>query len=129
LKDDDWYKWLARKELLYPFQTLVIGRDLVSSLDRYLETGQKDFQGSSAFSVFESAIGALALVTKPLSDQEITRANLKDAVMTVGYFGQLPSRQVWQTGEYFYDWITGNEEPSNPVEGVWRGIVTGKKKD
>ena len=32
---------------------------------------------------------------------------------TVGYFAGLPTRQLWQTVEYFTDWLTGEEEPQS----------------
>ena len=48
--------------------------------------------------------------------------------MTVGYATKLPARQAYLSSEYFYDWLTGDEEPENIVEGLWRGLVTGKER-
>lgn len=123
--DDDWLKWAVKNEAMYPFQTVVLARDVVNGMDQF------GYEPSAAFDVFEktakTAQAGIDLATG--EKEELSRSNIKDAVMLVGYFAQLPTRQLWLTAEYFHDWMTGEQEPDSPLEGLWRGLVTGKKKD
>lgn len=126
--DDSWLKWLLQKELLYPFGTVVLVRDLASALERYITTGRKNFDGSPALAAGEAVVGTIGGAWNLATGEDVTRENVRDAVMTAGYFAQLPARQVWLTSEYLYDWMTGNEQPESPAEGLYRTLVTGKKK-
>jgi len=121
----DWEKWLAKKELMYPFQSVVLMRDVVNGMDKY------GYQPSAAFDAFESMSRTGQLGVKLLTGDknEITRADVKGLAMTAGYAFGLPSRQIWLTSEYFYDWMTGEEQPNNPAEAAWRLLVTGKKRE
>ena len=123
--EDKWLKWAAKNEVMYPFQSVVIARDLVNGMDKF------GYEPSAAFDMFEKAskTGKLGVDLATGEKEEISRTNIKDAVMLVGYFAQLPTRQLWLTGEYFHDWMTGEQEPESLAEGIWRGLVTGKKRD
>ncbi len=125
---EKWATWFARKQVLYPFNTVVLVRDLANSMERYLDTGTKDFGGSPVFDVGESLVGLAALATKPLTGEDISRGDVKNAVMATGYIFQLPTRQTWQTAEYLYDWMTGEQAPESVIEGIWRAMLVGKKK-
>jgi hypothetical protein len=127
--DEKKAQWLMRKELLYPFGSVILARDISNSLDRYLQTGKVDYSGSPAFGAMESMVKGLAVLAKPITGQEIERQDVKNAVMATGYATALPSSQLWKTGEYLYDWMTGEERPETPVEGVWRAVIAGKKRD
>jgi len=130
--DDDpekWAAWFARNQALYPFNTVVLVRDLANSLESYLESGRKEFSGSPVFDVGQSIVGLASLVTKPATGEDVSRSDIKNAAMAAGYVFQLPTRQTWQTVEYLYDWMTGDQSPSNPAEGVWRALVVGKKRE
>jgi hypothetical protein len=65
-----------------------------------------------------------ALLEAP-GDDELERADYRAIVETVGYFAKLPTKQVWRSGEYFYDWLTGEQDPEGVGEGLWRLFVTG----
>lgn len=123
-------KWLLRKEIFYPFSSIVIVRDLANAIERSFQTNHPDYTGSPAFDVGKSIAGAGVAAKNLLTPGEsVTRANAKDVAMTVGYFAKLPTKQLWLTGEYLYDWMTGNESPEGPVEAVQRSLLTGKKKE
>lgn len=127
--EDKYLKWLLRKEMLYPFNTIVLGRDLANAADRYLQTGTKDFQGSPIFDAGSAAIGAfMSLPVKIATGEDITRGDIRDVINTAGYVYKLPSRQIWMTADYLYAWMTGEQTPDNPVEGIFRALVTGRKK-
>lgn len=126
---EEWLKWFLRAEAFYPFNTVVLLRDVAGSLERYAETGTLDYSGSPAFDAVESIVKGLAAAGKAVTpDVDLTRADVKATVMAVGYTFHLPTRQVWQTAEYFYDWLTGKEDPASVLEGLWRAAVIGKPR-
>lgn len=128
--DEEKLKWYLRKAALYPFQTVVLARDIVNALDRKLETGRKaEFSPTPAIQGFEALINAAGSVAKIGSDEEFTRMDVKEAFMAAGYVFKLPSRQVWLTAEYLYDYATGEVDPDNVVQGLWQALVTGKPRD
>lgn len=129
--DDDaaWAKYLARKLVLYPMSTVVLLRDLANAVDRKFETGTTDFTGSPAGEFGQSVVGSVILASKPFTDDEVTRSDWKNLVQTIGYVTKLPTAQGWKTGEYLYEWMTGEQEPANPLEGIWRAAVTGKPRE
>jgi len=125
--DDDreeWARWMAKQVAGYPFQTVVGVRDLINGMDKW------GYSPSAAFDVPKqiARTGRAGVLLLTGDKDEITRSDVKSFIMTTGYLTGLPSRQLWLTGEYFYDWMNGDESPDNPVEALWRGFVTGKKK-
>lgn len=129
-EDEDWLTWLMTKTATYPFQTMVIMRDFVNALERKFTTGRRaDYTMSPVIQGVESFINVVGAATKPFKGEDFTRTDVKDAVMATGYATGLPSRQVWMTTEYLYDWMNGNVQPANPAEAAWRALVTGKKKE
>lgn len=122
--DDEWFQWMISEGLSFPLETMIFARDIVSGMKRF------GYEPSPAFQAFENisrigrSVGKMATGDK----DDVTRGDLRAMIDTVGYFAGLPTRQVWQTLEYFTDWLTGEEEPSNPFEGFWRGLVIGKPK-
>ncbi len=123
--EEEWIKWLLGKELLYPFQSLVFVRDVANGMDEY------GYEPSAAFDMYESIAktGKLAVKAATGEKEDIERTDVKGLTMTAGYALGLPTRQIWLTGEYFYDWLTGEVEPEHPGEALWRGLVTGKPKE
>lgn len=123
--DKEWMRWFLKKEITYPFQSVVLMRDVVNGMGEY------GYNASAAFDAMEhiSKSGKILLDRSVGEKEELERKDYKSLVMTTGYLAGLPTRQIWLTGEYFHDWlISGEEHPENVVEGLWRGIVTGKPK-
>lgn len=123
--DEEWIKWALKKEATYPFQSVILLRDVINGMDQY------GYEPSAAFDAFEqlARAGRLATLTATGDKEDLTRADVKGLVQTTGYAFHLPTRQLWTTGEYFYDWMTGNTEPSNPIEAAWRALVTGTPRE
>jgi len=125
-KDDplEWAKWLAKTELLYPTQSIVLLRDITNGMTKY------GYDPSAAFDAAEAVSKAgRAVATRITGDKkEFKRTDLKNVVQAVGYFAHLPTKQVWLSAEYLYDWMTGDEQPSSFHEGIWRTLVTGKPR-
>ena len=122
--DDEWKKWLAANELSYPFQSIILVRDIVNGMGKY------GYEPSAAFNMYDSLAKTGTLGAKLVTGEkdEITRTDVKGLANTAGYVFHLPSRQMWLTGEYFYDWLNGDVQPDNPADAAWHGLVTGEKK-
>lgn len=122
---EEYAKWALKKEVMYPFQSVVLMRDVVNGMDEY------GYSPSAAFDFFESVsrLGSLAVKKATDEDAEVTRKDVKSVFMTTGYLVGLPSRQVWQTSEYFYDYINGDIDEENPFKAMWQGVVSGRKRD
>jgi hypothetical protein len=125
--DDEEKSWLwsyLSGVLAYPFEHVIGLRDLV----KFAGGDKKNFSPSPAFSALESVKEAATAASGAASSGELDRKTVKAATMAAGYLGGLPARQFWLTSEYAYDWLTGEENPSTPVEGAWRALVTGKPR-
>lgn len=121
--DEDPTQWIAENELYYPFQTMILLRDIVSGLQRSGYEPSPAYESINSLTKSAKVLRGLVIGEK----EDITKSDVKNIANTVGYFAQLPTRQTWITLEYIYDWMTGEEEPENPIEGVWRSLV-GKKR-
>lgn len=122
--DDDpteWLKWLAKVEFQYPANTVILLRDVINGMEF-------DYRPSAAFDAFKALSGTGKAAIKAATDQEVTKADIKSVVDAVGYFAQLPTKQVWLTMEHLFDWWTGSLDEENPAEFMWHGLVTGEPK-
>lgn len=123
--DEEWMRWAIGKTMSYPFQSIVLMRDVINGMGEY------GYSPSAAFDAFEN-FSKTASIARDLvtgDKEELERKDYKSLTMTAGYAAGLPTRQVWLSGEYFYDWlVSGEEDPETPIEGLWRGVVTGKPK-
>ncbi len=108
-EDEDWLPWAAKHVGMYPFMSVVGVRDVVNGLGPY------GYTASPAFDAFEKTVKAVKIPFKAAAGEEITKSDVKAAVLAASYWGALPGRQGWITGEYIYDIMTGQDEP----EDVW----------
>ena len=108
-EDEDFLPWAAEKVGMYPFMSVVGVRDVVNGLGPY------GYTASPAFDAFEKTVKAVKIPFKAAAGEEITKSDVKAAVLAASYWGALPGRQGWITGEYIYDIMTGQDEP----EDVW----------
>lgn len=121
---DEWLKWIAEKEIAYPFQTVVLIRDIVNGMGKF------GYEPSAAFDLFKSiADVGKAGIDVVVNAKEVTRADARAAANLLGYTVKLPTRQMWLTAEYFYDWMHGNTEPSGPLDAAWRTLITGRPRE
>lgn len=123
--EEEWTNWFLKKEITYPFQSIVLMRDVINGMGEY------GYSPSAAFDAFESMArtGKTGVALATGDKDEIERKDIKSVFMTTGYLTGLPTRQIWLSSEYFYDWMSGEESPETPVEGVWRTLVTGKPRE
>jgi hypothetical protein len=119
--EDEWASWAAKKLAAYPFQGLVGVRDVANFIFGdygYSFTPVAD----AAMSIGKTAINVGEVV---FGDEDWDRAATRDALLTLGYWGHLPARQAWLTGEYLYDWIHNDINSFSP----WELLVTGTRGD
>jgi hypothetical protein len=134
-EDEEFLPWLLRKEIMYPLDSLLFVRDLANATDWYIETGKIEAPRLPIIDAMKTALYGLATTGKlagnitGLTEDAPSEYELKQTAMGVGYAVGLPTRQLWLSGEYLHDVITGEQDPDNPVEFMWRSLVTGKPKE
>ena len=116
--DEDFLAWTIKKQIAFPMQGLIGVRDISGGV-----LGDYGYSMTPAADAGESLVRTLKT---PFKDEPLERRDYKNIVMTVGYFGKLPTRQLWNSAEYFYLWNSGEQQPENAMEGLWRGLVIGK---
>ena len=120
--EEDYPLWLAQTIGGYPLTTIVGVRDLAN----YVLRPEYGYGPSPAFDAVESAGSALLGLGKvAIGEKDWDKKVSKDVAMTLGYWGHLPARQAWVTGEYLYDWANGDIESFSP----WELLVTGTRGD
>lgn len=127
--DEDAMQWAMWKLAKYPFSTVIGVRDLASAIgpDAY------DYELIPAKGAFESVVNSINNIGKAAGEAAqgegfyMTEGQVKEFVMAIGYWGQLPSRQMWITGSYLYDWMMGYEEPEQPAEAL-QGLAFPRQK-
>jgi hypothetical protein len=110
-EDESWDEYLKRTAYLwglYPTQSVVLLRDVMSAMGPY------GYDGSPALDAFEQTARTMRIPVKALDDEsEVSRSDVKAALLTASYWGHLPGRQMWITGSYLFDWMTGEEQPES----------------
>lgn len=114
-------RYLAGKIAAYPMESVIILRDLIGAL----ELGRKDVQATPFTEVMQSALNVARAGAGRLTGEkdELSRSDFKSMATVAGVITAMPTRQAWITSEYLYDWMVGNEQPDNPMEGLWRAAV------
>jgi hypothetical protein len=123
--DEDWGEWAAWELARYPFNGVILARDMANALgpDGF------DFQLSPTAGAFASTVKALkgvgSVPFEMLEDEaDLTRGELKSVTEAIGYWGHLPTRQMWITGTYLYDWMLGYEQPQTAQEAARNLLFT-----
>ncbi len=105
--DEDELPWVLEQIARYPFASVVGVRDVAGGIASYLTQGRMFYDISPVVSAFESTIRAGGGAIQAVAGEPMSRAELKAAVEAAGYWGKLPARQMWITGEALYDWMMG----------------------
>lgn len=123
-EDEPWEDYLKRTAYLwalYPAQSVVLLRDIASAMGPY------GYDGSPALEAFEQTARAVKIPAKALDDNEdVSRSDVKAAILAASYWGHLPGRQAWITGSYLFDWTTGEEQPES-VGDVAEGLAFSRR--
>ncbi len=120
----DWAMWLARKTLLFPFQTFPLLRDVAGAIDATLD-GKAVMSRPNPFvdsGVALARFGFTALKEGrdwiADDDEHDAEKLIKTGVRAAGPLTGIPSNQMLTTGEYLYDVGTGQYTPDNPAEAA-----------
>ena len=127
--DEDAMQWALWRLVRFPFSTVVGARDIASAIgpDAY------DYELSPLVDAGESVVKTLNAVGAAAGEAArgegfyLTEGEVKEFMMAVGIWAQLPSRQMYITGSYLYDWMMGYEEPEQPAE-VFQGLAFPRQK-
>lgn len=107
--EDEWDQWALNKIGAYPFQSMVLVRDIANGV-----LGDYGYNAAPAFEAIERTSGALKAVGESaLTDEEWSRGDTKNAFLAASYWAPLPGRQMWISGEYTFDLMTGEESEFN----------------
>ena len=108
--DEDWWAWMAGEIAVYPAMSLILVRDAVSYGQNIARGDFFDFT-VPGLKVIETTVRALVLPAVDLATHgEVKRSTVRAGFDAVGFWGKLPSRQVWITTEALYDLSTGQGE-------------------
>jgi hypothetical protein len=105
--EEDILRWTGRNLFSYPFQTVIGLRDVVNATSQQIEPNAPQYGYS--FSPVVQAFEQTTRLSGQIAEGELDRQLVKASLMTVGYWAALPARQAWITGEYLYDYATGEE--------------------
>jgi hypothetical protein len=111
--EEEWPEWALKTLGLYAVATVPLVRDVV----RFAVDGRGRFEMAPAQRAFEAPAQVLAGLPDAW-EEGVDRWWAKSLVDTAGYWGALPSRQLWITGSALYDWLEG--EDVEPLEFVLR---------
>ena len=122
--DDEAMKRYAKKIALYPAQSIVGLRDVVSVFDGY---------GYSMSPVADSidTLGRTAhnMTMIAAGEKDFEKRDLRSLFLAGGYMTGLPARQLWSTGDAVMSYANGDWAPEDPFEAVWGGLVTGPPRE
>lgn len=102
--------------------SLVVGlRDVI----RAVGPEPWDYKLTPAEAAFESGIKAVNAVYRETlgdlfygGDRELTESEAKALIEAPGYWFRLPTKAVWQYGDYMMDWMQGEVSPEGPGEAA-----------
>jgi hypothetical protein len=127
---ETWAKWAMNNAIYYPAQQFIGARDLAHFIENKAEGRYANYEMSPVNAAVETVgTAGYLLAYKLFSDEELTRHDIRTLYDAGGFMAGFPTRQTWQTAEYLHDYMTGDEQPANPMEFFWRAAVTGKKRD
>ncbi|MGN7766998.1 hypothetical protein ACTJJM_05790 [Stenotrophomonas sp. 22692] len=121
---DDWSAWLARKTLLFPFQTIPLLRDVAGGIDAAIEgkpsMGRPNPIVDAGVALVKFGQTAWKEGRDWIADDDEPDAEklIKTGVRAAGPLTGIPSNQMLTTGEYLYDVGTGQYTPDNPAEAA-----------
>ena len=121
---DDWSAWLARKTILFPFQTIPLLRDVAGGIDAAIEgkpsMGRPNPIVDAGVALAKFGQTAWKEGRDWIADDDEPDAEklIKTGVRAAGPLTGIPSNQMLTTGEYLYDVGTGQYTPDNPAEAA-----------
>lgn len=106
-EDEDPGEWAMKTIAIYPAQSVILGRDLVSGV-----LGDYGYQMSPIVGTGATLAKGFNIAAEQLfgDDEEFTAYDAKTLFLWGGYMMHLPARQIWISGEESYNTIVEGED-------------------
>jgi hypothetical protein len=109
-EDEEWWKWALAEGLEYPFSTVPGARDIAGYISNRVRGRYSDFKLTPVQSAFEAPAKFVAGSIRDAAEGDLRRSTVRAGFEAVSFWAQLPGRQMWITGEAFYDFLTEQGE-------------------
>jgi hypothetical protein len=121
--DESWLGWGASTVAAYPFMTMVVVRDVAGALSSGF-----GYQLSPVETAGDALIKSVQALADLASGEDLTRSGVKALVSAAGiwglpFIGQFPAGQLYITGEYLFDVLTGEHEPEDVGDILQHGLL------
>ena len=121
-EDEEFPDWAAKTILIYPFMTVPLVRDVISSV----ESGY-DYRFSPMVSAGEKMVRVATQTSDAIAGEGDWSKVAKSSFEASGYILGLPTGQAAITGGYIYDILTGEDDIDNP--GDMMGFLFRREND
>lgn len=128
-EEEDATEYWMWKILSFPASFFIGIRDLVNAIG----PNGYDYKFSPAEAAFDRTAKAVNAVYRETigdlfygADREMTEAEARALIEAPGYWFRLPTKAVWQYGDYFMDWAQGEVAPTDPVQ-LFRGLLLNQR--
>jgi hypothetical protein len=108
-EDEPWLAWAARNLAEYPFMAVIGLRDAARFVADRLQEKPWSFEPLPVIDAFGTPLEAITAGVQDAFDGELRRSTVRKAVQSVGYWGHLPSQQLWITSEAVWDAVHGED--------------------
>ncbi len=126
--DESWAHWMGRTVASYPFAAVVGVRDVAGAIN----TGY-GYSVSAVDTAGEALVKSARTLGNLASGEDLTRSGVKALLTAAGiwglpFLGQFPSGQLYITGEYLFDVLTGEHEPEGVVDVLKHGALKRRRE-
>lgn len=119
--DEELGLWAGKQLLAYPAASVVGLRDIVGAA-----TSDFGFE----LSPISDAFAGLARTGADLATGNFdNRSAVQNAFLTASIWGRLPGRQIWITGEFFWDWLVNDAAPESVGEALRHALLQRRPAD
>lgn len=115
-EEEDFAWWAAKKTIAMPFMSMIGLRDIANTFESGFGYSMTPVAGT---------IDTMATAVQDGSDMELSERGLKNFVVGSGAALKLPTRQLWISGEYLFDWMNGDTDGFS----MYELLVTGNREN
>ena len=127
-EDEGFLEAAIKNSIAYPFLGIVGLRDIVN----YFRTDY-GYSGTPVASTMEALLYSITAASDAVTnmlpfaeeDPEWTRADRKNTIVSVGAIAKWPTRQLWISGEYLWDWM---QDDLDGDFNLYEFLLTGDKE-
>ena len=123
--DDTWALWFGRNVFFHMFSGAPILRDVAAYGERKMQDEYATLGSSPVIRTLEVADRVAKLGAKAATGEELPANTVKTMIEAPGYFLGLPTGQAGATGQFLWDYTTGEADPESLNDWYW-GLSKGK---